>query len=93
MKYTLYREDENGIEQEYNLEVEYKAYAGCRGRRDKYGVQEEPDDDPELEILSVTNNNVDFELTDAEQDKVEEACWDDANADVGYGDYDDDDKW
>lgn len=58
------------------LVIEFTAYAGCRGARDKYGVPLEPDDPPELEIISVKKSNGDeFEPDEELNKKLEAKCW------------------
>lgn len=89
MEYVIYREDEMGEEHEYVLEVDYHYYKGCKGHCDKYGVPEEPDDDQEIEIQSVTHNGVDFELTDKENNRLMEACWENLE-EKAYNDWDED---
>ena len=75
MKTTITRDDE-----EIPIEVIYSVSKGSRGHRGPHGEPEEPDDDPELEILTVTRMDTgqEIELTPAEQEHVEQECWEDA---------------
>ena len=75
MKTTITRGDE-----EIPIEVIYSVSKARRGHRDRFGAQEEPDDDPELEIVTVTRMDTgqEIELTPSEQEAVEQECWEDA---------------
>ncbi len=53
---------------EIPIKVEWKFWPGMRGKRDKYGLQLEPDDDAEFEILKVTDRfGAEIDLTDSEE--------------------------
>lgn len=68
-------------DQEIAVEVEYTYSRGSRGHCDRYGAPEEPDDDPEVEVQSVTGpDGKEMVLTPDEEKKIEEACWEDLNA-------------
>jgi hypothetical protein len=76
---TIERDDE-----EIKLEITYSSYAGCRGARDSLGgkagagAQLEPDEPASIEIESVIDmeTGFDFELTRAEENKIENELWD-----------------
>jgi hypothetical protein len=94
-KTTICREVLCGQEDiEIDLVVEYHITPGCRGGRDGPGGPPlEPDDEPELELLSVKNSKgEDVELTDKEQESVEEQAWEDAIADAEREPPEDDDE-
>lgn len=65
--YYFCRINENEEEIDYDLTVEYAYYPGCKETR------EEPAEDPEVEILSMTP---DIELTDEEYDRLEQKILD-----------------
>ena len=71
---------ENADGDEITLDVEYSYYAGCRGAREAgTGLALEPDDAPEIEILSVTDDQgEDYELSDDDVDAVQEKAFEDA---------------
>lgn len=75
--YTIERDGE-----EIEIEVEFSMSKGSRGARDEFGVPMEPDEDPACEIESTKrlDNNADVELTPEEVTKVEEKCYEYANA-------------
>jgi hypothetical protein len=76
---TIERDDK-----EIKLEITYSAYKGCRGARDSLGGKAgagpplEPDEPPSIEIESVIDmeTGADFELTRAEENKIENELWD-----------------
>lgn len=43
-------------ENEIDVTVEYEIYTGCKGSTDRYGVPLEPNEEPECEIASITDN-------------------------------------
>ena len=69
----LTRENEAGDEIEIPVTVECACHRAERGRRDRYGAQEEPDYDAEIEIESVIgiDNGVKYDLTPAETETFE----------------------
>lgn len=69
---VLNREDAEGNEVEIPVSVECACHRAERGRRDRYGVQEEPDYDAEIEIESVTGaDGTKYDLTPAETEAIE----------------------
>lgn len=74
----LYDEDDD---KEFTVTVTYSYYHGCPGGRDKYGAPEEPDDDPELEILACLHEEDECEcyddLTTDQKKEIEEAIYKD----------------
>lgn len=56
---------------EYELDIEFSYYPGCRGEFDKYGAQLTPDDEPETEILSI---DAPFEPTKQEREAILDHC-------------------
>lgn len=69
--YTTFYSVEND-----ELVIKFTAYAGCRGARDKYGVPLEPDDPPEIEVISVTySNGEEMEPDEDLRNKIETKCW------------------
>jgi hypothetical protein len=76
---TIERDDE-----EIKLEITYSSYAGCRGARDSLGGKRgagpplEPDEPASMEIELVRDmaTGDDFELTKAEENKIENEIWD-----------------
>lgn len=51
-------------------------HPGLPGSRDRYGVPIEPDDDPEMEIVSATNEAGDeVELTESERERAIAKLW------------------
>lgn len=68
-----------------DIEVTYKYYKGSRGSRDSLGgkrgagPQLEPDDPPEVEILSIVNLKDGVDLLDVvpsqDLDIIEAKCW------------------
>jgi len=81
---TIQRDDE-----EIKLEITYSTYKGCRGARDSCGGKAgagpalEPDEEPSIEIESVIDmeTGFDFELTRAEENKIENEIWDNVDGD------------
>jgi len=76
---------------EIKLDIEYTYYKGCRGARDSLcgkagaGPQLEPDDEPEIEILSVKDENgLEFELTKQEDEEIEQKLWGELEIDNRY---------
>ena len=47
----------------------------CRGYRDHYGVQMEPDERDSIEDVSATVDGVDHELSGVEMQRAVEALW------------------
>jgi hypothetical protein len=66
---TLYVEDNQGNEIEMILKVEYSYYGGFRGSL------EEPAEDSEITIQSVTYNGFHFEPTPEQEEKIIQECW------------------
>ena len=61
--------------QEIDIEVEYSHYSACRGARDRYGAQLEPDDAEGLEIESVLDTRgCEVALTERENSLAESAA-------------------
>lgn len=83
MEYTVENE-ETGEETTYTIEYTY--YGGCRGSRDSMGVPLEPDDEPEIEIVSIRDeggNEVSEEvLSDEDWENIQEKGCSDAPASI-----------
>ena len=75
---------EDADDKEHAIRVEFTHWAGCRGARDSLcgvrgaGPPLEPDEDPEVEITSITLDATgkEIEVSDKDQDRIEEECWD-----------------
>jgi hypothetical protein len=52
------------------VEVTYEYSKACRGKRDKYGCPEEPDTPDSVEIISVSVDGIDLEISNAEEDSL-----------------------
>lgn len=59
------------------LIVTYEAYPPSRGKRDRYGVPLEPDEDAAIEIESVTDEG--GAEVDTDLDEIERQIWDELN--------------
>ena len=63
---------------EVTVKVEYTCSKAYRGYRNSLGVPEEPDDDPEVDIVSVLDENgKEVKTTKDEDDIILQACLDD----------------
>lgn len=74
------------------LEIKYNYYAGMRGGRDCFGVPLEPDDEPEVEILSASKEDKEDiweQLSTDKQDLIIELCLE-IEWYRGFHDYDED---
>lgn len=62
---------------ELNIEVEFVYTPAERGSRDRWGIQEEPDFDAEIEITKVTAGKLDITelLTDKQMEDLEEQAF------------------
>jgi hypothetical protein len=78
-----------------SLAVEYTYYAGCKGARDSFngrpgaGIQLEPDDEPEIEIISVFSEhgrNVYDTLSADDFERIEELLIEDCGEGPDYED-------
>jgi hypothetical protein len=64
----------NEFDKEITLVGEY--YPGCKGRRDSDGLQIEPDDDSDVDLISATDGDGNLlELTRAEERDAIDALW------------------
>lgn len=61
---------------QFEVEVEFKAYPGCRGARDSLcgvagaGPPLEPDDPPEVEVLKASVNGTPIELSEEQIEEI-----------------------
>ena len=64
---------------EFEVEVAYSYYKGCRGAYEPGGLQIEPDEPENVEITGVTINGVDVQecLSKAQVERLESECMDD----------------
>lgn len=76
INYSIYREDDNGDDQEVFLTIEASFYAGQRGDRESPPIQDYVEIDS---AKDADGNNVD--LTDEEVEDIEEALWDQVESD------------
>lgn len=60
----------------YELDVEFVCNKGHRGYRNRLGVPEEPDTDPEVDIVSVLYDGDTFDTSYEEDQSIIEQCWD-----------------
>lgn len=77
-----------------DITVNFEVSAGCKGMRDSLGgvrgagAQLTPDEDPELKILSITNEaGEEIELTDDETEAVDLYFWEHEDAILPEPDY------
>lgn len=66
---SIYNDDD----QEIKVIGEYTP--PCRGYRDHYGVQMEPDEPDSIEDVSATINGVEYELKVVEMERARMALW------------------
>lgn len=71
INYSIYREDDNGDDQEVVLTIEASFHAGQRGDRESPPIQ----DDVEIESAQDEDGN-DVDLSDEDVAEVERALWD-----------------
>lgn len=73
---------------EVRLDVTYSYWPEMKSARDRDGLQESPDDEPEIEITSVTINAPDYprhgedvqeDLSGKDMEKISKAVWKDVN--------------
>ena len=76
INYSIYREDDNGDDQEVVLTIEASFYAGQRGDRESPPIQ----DYVEIDSSKDSDGN-DVDLTDEEVEGIEEALWDQVESD------------
>ena len=98
MRYILTRGPE-GNEVEIDVDVDYVFHAGCRGKRDSLGGKAnagpplEPDDEPEIEILSVketVSGALIEDLSDTESADIGTAIWEELSDAPSNDNFDDD---
>lgn len=76
--YNLSRTDDDGNETVFELTLNYSAHRAIRGQRDSLGVPLEPDEPAGIEFDGAYDLlGEPFELSSAETERCEQACWDD----------------
>ena len=75
---------------EVEVQVEYTYHSACRGARDSLGGIRgagpplEPDEDEYVELSSVKFNGQEVELTEQQQEQIEQECLEHATEDPRY---------
>lgn len=65
-------------EEEIQIEVSFDFYPACKGARDRYGLQLEPDDDPDIDVLDVVDFTTGESLLPLQSTTyfaIENLCW------------------